>query len=130
MDQRGDATNSVGTGPLIFRSGYGWTSYGYTDAEHTESGYRKWSDTGWGSLYDVNQINALNGKTVKIYYGADGHTRKLYLDGTLVGTMTDVYFYQPTLRLRLGGGMSIVQSSGDQCYDMTISGVRIYRGEV
>ena len=130
MDQRGDVNNSVGTGALIFRANYGWTSYGYTDAEHIEAGYRKWSDTGWGNLYDVNQINALNGKTIKIYYGSDGHTRKLYLDGTLVGTMTDVYFYKPTLRLRLGGGMTLAQSSGDQCYDMTISGVRIYRGEV
>ncbi len=126
MNQNSEASNAVGAGALIFRSGYGWSSYGYTDAEHTEAGYRGWSAHGWGNLYNPDQINFFNNKTVRIKYCQDGFTRKLYVDGELIATMSDVYFNNNSTIISFGGGPTYSQNSGDQCYNMTISAVRIY----
>lgn len=132
MNASSNASNAIGAGALIFRSGYGWTSYGFSDSNdsHTASNYRKWSANGWGSLYASDKVNAFDGKTVKIVYGSDGHTRKLYLDNELIATMTDIYFNHDSTLVRIGGMGSFSQANGDQCYNMTITGIRVYSGEV
>ena len=123
--------DAVGYGALIFRSGYGWSSYGCKDSNtsHTGTSYRIWSSTGWGSLYATDKINAFNGTTVKVVFGSDGHTRKLYVDNELVATMTNIYFNHHSTFVTIGGIVSYDQTKGDQCYDMTLTGLRIYANE-
>lgn len=131
MNPSSDEANPVGLGSVIFRSDYGWTSYGYKDSNsaHTSTTYRIWNSTGWGSLYAVDKVNAFDNTTVKVVYGSDGHTRSLYVNGTLIGTMTNIYFNHGSTYLSIGGITSYSTSAGDQCYDMTVSGVRIYDNE-
>lgn len=121
------ANTTYGTGPLIFRSNTGWTAYGWVSASAGTS--RAWASTGYGDLYASNQINAFNSKTVKIVF-TDGHTFSVYVDGTLAGTVTDVYLNDASSRSEkviIGGITSSTSASnGDQCYDMTITGIRIW----
>ena len=123
--------NYVGSGPVIYRSGNGWTSYGYKDSTHNSSGYRLWSADGWGSLYSTASgvIDSFNNKTVKVVFDSDGHTKSLYLDDVFIATMTDVYFNHDSNNVYLGGISTTTESNGDQCYNMTVSGVRIYENE-
>lgn len=130
-------TNSTGygLGSLVWKSGLGWASYGWT----SETGStRAWSANTWGeSLTGTTSeiINALSGKTVKVVYGSDGHTQKLYLDDVLIGTLTDIWFNTTgtthySNKIFIGGMNSVNKDQGDQCYDMTITGIRIYENEV
>ena len=116
-----------GMGELVFRSGSGWSSYGVT---RTGGWYKGWSTSGWGSLYASDQIDAFNGKTVRIEYDSDGNTRRLYVDGALIATDTSLYFgsdaTQNARNLAIGGvSGTLDQTKGDQCYNMTITGIRI-----
>lgn len=123
---------TAGTGALIYRSGLGWSSYGFKDSTNSHDGtsYRQWSSTGWGSLYADGNINAFNNKTIKIVFNSDGHTKSLYSNGTLIATTDDVYFNGSRCeKLIIGGLMTYSAQSGDQCYDMTITGIRIYENE-
>lgn len=128
MNSQYTTTNSKGLGPLIYKSSTGWASYGWT----TESGTSAaWSSTLWDSSLTMD---AFNGKTVKVVYGSDGHTQKLYLDDALIGTLTDIYFNNSGSthladKIFIGGQNSTSASSGDQCYNMTITGIRIYANE-
>lgn len=127
MNASSHGASPVGAGALIYRKDLGWSSYGYKDATHTSSSYRIWSTDGWGRLYSTdNTVNAFNGKTVKVVYGSDGHTRSLYLDDEFIATMTDIYFNSESSSISIGSCGSHTQASGDQCYNMTVSGVRVY----
>lgn len=129
---------SYGLGALIWRcsTNVGWTSYGWSGATGTS---RTWSSSLWNSNLagsSSSVLNAFNGKTVKVVYGSDGHTQSLYLDDVLQGTLTDVYFNNPSdqathrsNKIYLGGIASSDANSGDQCYDMTITGVRVYEND-
>lgn len=128
MNSQYTTSSSKGLGALIYRSSTGWTSYGWAAASGATA---SWSANLWSSSLGVN---AFNGKTVKVVYGSDGHTRTLYLDNNLVGTLTDVYFNnygstQLSDKIFIGGQNSVSASSGDQCYNMTITGIRIYANE-
>lgn len=118
-------STSPGIGVLVYKSGEGWASYGYASQGQTSTSATKT----WSANYnDSLGINAFDGTTVKIVSGTDGHTRSLYVDDVLMGTVDTVYFdYDNNNRqLFIGGMNSSKQSSGDQCYNMTITGVRIY----
>ena len=138
MNAQYTTTTGYGLGSLIWRSStnIGWTSYGWSSETGTG---RTWSSSLWnndlaGSTSAV--LNAFSGKTVKVVYNADGHTQSLYVDDVLKGTLTDVYFNNPSSpsthrsnKIYIGGIASEDANSGDQCYDMTITGVRIYANE-
>lgn len=112
-----------GTGALIYRnkSKYNqWGAFGYTE--------NAYSVCTW-SHYGLTGENALDNKTVKIIFNQNQNT-ELYLNDTYIGT-SEVYFVPSlTKYVEIGGvSSSSKASSGDQCYDMTISGVRIYENE-
>ena len=72
----------------------------------------------------------MDGKTVKFVFDLDFYTKKVYIDNVLVGTDTTVYFdTNRTVYAYLGGIATLAQNNGDQCYDMTITGIRIYDTE-
>lgn len=108
------------SGPLIFRNRWGWSSYGFTSSTGSSS---DWETGGWGSLYTESQIDCFDGKTIKLVFGADGHTTSLYVDDALIKTITDHYVRDA---LRIGGSGSDSQGSGDQAYNVTITGFKIY----
>ena len=117
---------SRGYGAIIWKKDAGWTCYGTTT--DAQSGTRVWDAGQYISGTSSEVINAFNGKTVKLVCSSDGHTRSLYLDNVLQATLDDVYVYD---YLSIGGvAENMAQSSGDQCYNMTITGIRIYENEV
>ena len=112
--------NTSGRGPIIFKSANRWNCYAVT----TTSGSGGWRGP-WAS--DVNggsNKNIFNGKTVKLVSETDG-TWKLYIDSDLWGTLTGMSYGSDTQDVSIGGTSGYSQSSGDQCYDMTISAIRI-----
>ena len=129
MNTGSTGNNAIGAGSLIFRSGLGWSSYGFTDSNngHTGSQYRKWSDSGWGSEYNSGAIDDFNGHTIRLEFDSDMHTKRLYIDGVLITTDSSVYFNGDRCKyIYIGGIMSRTASSGDQCYNMIITGIRVY----
>ena len=127
MGIAGSASNAVGAGALIFRSGYNWTSYGYKDSNtsHTGSSYRKWSESTWN--IPNADTDYFDGKTVKIYLSNDMHTKRLYVDDVLMGTINDIYFNGDRCsHAYIGGTMGRTAANGDQCYNMTITAIRVY----
>lgn len=119
-------------GPITHRKGLGWSAYGFYDNidSHTASSFRLWSATGWGNLYpgDNSQINAFDGKTVKLIF-VDDNTVSMYLDSDFIGTISGVYFNGTRCEVVQIGGLDGTPNAGDQCYDMTITGIRIYANE-
>lgn len=113
-------TNSTVYGPLLYRSGQGWS--GYFNYPSSRQWMPNWID---GTSSDV--VNAINGKTVKMVFGSDGSTLDLYLDDVHIGTRTGMIVNSGTYFLV--GGNTEDQSKGDQCYNMTLTGVRIYENE-
>lgn len=134
-----NSNNGYGLGAVTWRatSGQrGWTSYGYVSADGGNTN-RKWSDYFWSSSLtgeSTDVLNAFNGKTLKVVFHSDGHTKDLYVDGVLVGTIDDVYFNTAgtthySNKIYIAGSYVCSQGSGDQCYDMTITGIRVYANE-
>lgn len=115
--------SNAGWGPIIYKKNTGWAEYG-TKSATTANG-------GWSPNWNDNLgINAFNGKTVKLVFGLDGHTTSLYLNNELVGTLTTIYHSNTRHRRLLIGGVNAnggTEAEGNQCYDMTITGVRIYQ---
>ena len=131
MDFKGDTNahirflcsggNSVGYGPIVYHKTDGWSGYQFS----AQTG----GSAGWiGSWVSEKNRNLFSGKTVKLVSGSDG-SASLYLDGELLKTRTNVWYHAP-YNLCIGGLPSYSQSSGDQCYDMVISAVRIKETEV
>lgn len=84
--------------------------------------------------------NYFNDSKIKIKTIRTPHPRynylysfQLYVNDTLIGTVQDCDwggFYLSTYgTMTIGGGNVSPASNGDQCYDMTITGVRIYDNE-
>lgn len=128
-------SSSKGLGCICWKYGEGWKSYGWTDETGTSLAWSSnfWSADLTGTTTDV--INAFNGKTVKVVYHSDGHTKDLYLDGVYKGTINDIYFNNSgsthlSDKIYIAGMGSLNALSGDQCYDMTITGVRVYANNV
>lgn len=116
-----------GQGALIFRSGGGWSAYGTKTAGGTSGA--------WASSYLVSGAtdavrNMFNGKTVKLVFDADSNAIDYYADGEHIGTYSE-FATTDFNALVIGGGLSNWSTNnGDQCYNMTISGVRVYANEV
>lgn len=124
-----NTNGGYGMSPFIYKAGEGWSSYGYTNSSKSST-TRGWKDTPWISGTDSSVIDVISGKTVKIVIGADRRTVKLYIDGTLIGTNSTNYFDSRGQFLMFGSKISHDQSAGDQCYNLTLTGLRIYEGEV
>ena len=112
-------TDSIyGTGMLIRR---------YTN--------RKWNtflpnsqvtNYGWGDSWNI-QDSDLNGHTLKMSC-EDGNKLSMWIDDQLVDTKQGDYTYlsSPECDYLRIGGFGYLASDGDQCYNMTITGIRIY----
>ena len=117
-------SDSKGYGALIYRNGSGynyWSAYG-------PASNGTWSDPYSADLSgDSSAVkNAFSGKTVKCVFDSSGYC-SLYVDGTYkgvtsisMGTSTDSNKY-----FRIGG---LDNGSGNYCYNMTVTGVRVYKG--
>lgn len=116
---------TTGAGPLIYRANGGWTAYGATSDGSTSG---TWAGTYFTDLSgSTNAIrNAFSGKTVKLVFASDSNNIELYVDNISKGTISNLVTSNfETLKIGAGyGGGSA--SNGDQCYDMTITDVRIY----
>lgn len=109
------------TGPMIYRTSQGWTAYALPTGTSNTPG---WSSGGYGAnATQKKDMTILNGNTVKLVFGADSWD--LYIDGAPYGSITDRRVGTGTFDLSIGGTSGYTQSSGDQCYDMTISAIRI-----
>lgn len=118
-----------GMSPFVWRAtsgSQGWSMYGYNNSSGTE---RTWVNT-WGDLSGSSQevLDCMSGKTVKIVISADGNTTSIYLDDELIGTQTGVNWRAGSTNghMSFGGIATYSQSSGDQCYDLQLTGLRIY----
>lgn len=105
---------------IVWRHGsvIGWSAY-----------FGTWNPTALIEGSSDNVINYFNGKTVGIYISSDGHV-SLYVDGTLIGT-TSITEQSSVLTgswFRIGSSDSI--QLGGQFYNATVSGVRIYEGNI
>lgn len=123
-------------GSMTFRanSTIGWCAYGCSSSS-LNTNNMSWS-TLWSNELSGNSdavINAFNGKTVKMVFDSDGITMSLYIDNVLIGTKNDLYFepsstYNHVISIgAIDDAGFLYQAEGDQCYDMTISGIRVYR---
>lgn len=122
-------TNYYGMSPFVWRAtsgSQGWSMYGYSGSSGSE---RTWVNT-WGDLSGSSQevLDCMSGKTVKIVISADGNTTSIYLDDELIGTQTGVNWRAGSTNgyMSFGGFATYAQSSGDQCYDLQLTGLRIY----
>lgn len=118
-----------GMSPFVWRAtsgSQGWSMYGYSGSSGTE---RTWVNT-WGDLSGSSKatLDCMSGKTVKIVISDDGNTTSIYLDDVLIGTQTGVNWRAGSTNgyMSFGGFATYSQSSGDQCYDLQLTGLRIY----
>ena len=121
--------NYYGLSPFVWRAtsgSQGWSMYGYSGSSGSE---RTWVST-WGNLSGSSQevLDCMSGKTVKIVISADGNTTSIYLDDELIGTQTGVNWRAGSTNgyMSFGSHASYSQSSGDQCYNLKLTGLRIY----
>lgn len=116
------ANGTVGTGPIIYHKDNGWAAYIKNGTGSAPSWTNVWTST--------KDRNLFSGKTVKLISGST--STELYLDGELLKSLPKfTYEYgSNTQNLSIAGIQSYNQSAGDQCYDMTISGVRIKNNPV
>lgn len=124
----GTTSSTPGLSPFMWKKDVGWSSYGYTAS--TGSTTKAWSSTVWGDLSGSSQevLDCMSGKTVKIVISSDGQTTSIYLNNTLIGTKTDNN-WRENRYIFFGGIPSPKQSSGDQCYNLKLTGLRIYETE-
>ena len=122
-------------GFLIFRYNTtpGWSTYGVNKANADVAYYNRtdikpsiWSN--WSSALNGTTsavLNAFNGKTVKVVNSSDGHTRNLYVDDVLKGTVSNVYFDKMS-NADVYIGATGVGASDTTPFAMTITGFRVY----
>lgn len=120
-----NSTKTLGTSPFMWRSGTGWSIYGLSSSSGG-TGSGKWGSV-WGDLSGSSPevINCCADKTVRINISQDGGTISVYLNEELIGTQTNIYYNDTTTNFITFGGLGSAASSGDQCYDSTITGFRI-----
>lgn len=126
-----DGSASYGWGPIIYHSTGEWAAYGAGTSGAGSNG--KWSSAWSASLTGTTSevLNAFNGKTVKVEF-ENINTTSLYLDDVLAGTITDIYLGNTSRHKRIFIGSTSGNdgaSKGNQCYNMTISALRIYENE-
>lgn len=127
-----------GTSPFIWKNNGTYNGYGYTSESTNDTG-KGWNQSAWSGLTNRNVIN---GATVKIVFVSSG-TVRLYINDRLIGTQTGIYYngdnlyYDPQEDKNKWrgcqhvqfGGMNNLESEGDQCYNLTLSGFRVYENE-
>lgn len=130
--------NTYRTSPFIWRANtnIGWTMYGWNSDKGNLTSACSWNDI-WGTLSGDSDsvIECINGKTVKIVISDDGYTTSIYIDNNLIGTLNGTYWKDNTSKrkqynnhyMTFGGCDSVSQNAGDQCYDMKLTGLRIYK---
>lgn len=118
MNASSNTAGITGTGMLIRRStNLKWNTY-LPNSQATEYS--------WGDSWNI-QDSDLNGHTLKMSC-EDGNKLSMWIDDQLVDTKQGDYTYlsSPECDYLRIGGFSYLVSDGDQCYDMTITGIRIY----
>ena len=116
-------SSSYNTGALIYNKSTGyWSTYGYTEENPQSTS----SSKGWSSTsYNLTDRNAFNNCTIKIVFNNSGN-RDLYINDIYQGTTTKYLPYSLCNNLEIGGNYISNRYNGNQCYNMTITGVRIY----
>lgn len=121
MNLPGNTDRGYGTGMLIRRStNLKWNTF-LPNSQAT--------NYNWGSSWNI-QDSDLNGHTLKMSC-VDGNKLSMWIDDQLVDTKQGDYTYLSSTEcdyLRIGGCGYLV-SDGDQCYNMTITGIRIYNNQ-
>ena len=123
-----------GMSPFVFRSNTGYSGYAWANGL-ADLG-RSWSAQPWSGLQGENARSIINGKTVKLVF-ENSHTVALYIDGQSYGKQTDIYYNDQGVVTNIPrnckhisfGSNGSGESSGDQCYDLTLSGFRVYANE-
>ena len=79
-----------------------------------------------------NNRNLFNGKTVKLvcvknsdYY----YSFTLYIDGEKIGEVINKQYNRLGTTASIGSANKATASNGDQCYNMTITGIRVYANQ-
>ena len=128
-----------GISPLMYRANTGYNGYGFSESSGTT---RLWSNTPWAGLQGEgkNVIDLLNDKTVKIVFETQNQVA-LYINNELIGYQTDRYYNSASSsdsnvsgiryckRISFGGESETgyrQQRRGDQCYNLILSGFRVY----
>ena len=123
------SSDNSGNGLLIWRFNdtIGWSSYLKT--AKAQGSTSAWSTNIYGNLSGIDSINYFDNKTIKIVIDNNG-TPTLYANNTLIGT-SDKYVADDTKHIFIGGcpTSSYDETVGNQCYNVTISGVRIYKNK-
>lgn len=111
-----------GYGALLYRSGEGWEAYGKS-ASATGNAWSIYSGLGG----DTSTIrNIFSGKTVKLVFGSDSNSIEVFLNDESKGIINNIDI-SAFSGLVIGGGYSgWAVGSGDQCYNMRITGVRVH----
>ena len=109
------STSNTGSGPLIYKKDTGWAGYIASTWSNV------YGEAVSGTSNDV--LNYFSGKTVKLEFNSSGYC-SLYVNGTLIGTSSIAFTGASSRHLYLGG---ISSGNTNYCYDMTISGLRIYQ---
>ena len=135
------SNTSTGTTPFMYRSKYGYNGYGYAGPDGRA---KKWSSQKWPGMQGAtdNVINSISGKTVKLIFESQNSVA-LYINNIFIGRQTDVYYNSVSSytdlktahyckRICFGGLSSSgqLQTAGDQCYNLILSGFRVYENIV
>ena len=110
LNNNGDNTvNSL----LIRRSTGIWTAY--------ENGWK--TPTAASGQTTLSDVNAFSGHTVSCEI-SPSRNMTVYVDGTPTYTVPEVYIFGRSIAV--GGGLTGTQNDGQQIFDCTITGLRIY----
>ena len=126
-----------GTSPLIWRTGQGWSGYGYSKYANTT---KIWYNNVWSGMggTTADSINLLNNSTVKLVFESTGKNTStavsLYINNVFIEKKVGLYFSTLSAhnceRFSFGAITSSgAQSAGDQCYNLTLTSVRVYENE-
>lgn len=116
-----------GYGSLLYRSNSGWQAYGKSSGSTGNT----WSGSYSGLSGNTDAVrNIFSGKTVKIIFGSESECIEIYLDDELKGSVTNIDISAYSGLVIGGGYQGWSEGNGDQCYNMTITGVRVYDNEV
>lgn len=125
-----NSSNGWGMSPLVYRAttAIGWSMYGFTAASGV-NWTRGWANT-WSGLSGTSSdvVNFMSGKTIGIKFTGTNSV-SIYVDGVLLDTQTGKYWDERSPFLMFGGMPTYDQTKGDQCYNLTLSAIRIYENE-
>ena len=126
-----NSSTGWGMSPLVYRAtsgSQGWSMYGFTAASGV-NWTRGWANA-WSGLSGTSSdvVNFMNGKTIGIKFTGTTSV-SIYVDGVLLDTQTGKYWDERAPYIMFGGMPTYDQTKGDQCYNLTLSAIRIYENE-